>query len=127
MRRLLQHFYRATLICTRNHSVKLRLAQAWTEELDEIGPSQIPQGMRKRFASLRDAMYAQKSMPTEHAAQAAARKMSVKQAEHHAGEIVGLFQELVLMDKPGQDMSDLQEMITQTEAALEHDDISRLN
>jgi len=127
MRSLLQHFYRATRICTRNHSVKLRLAQAWTEELDEIRPGQIPQKIRKRFNSLRDAMYAHQSLPAEHAAHASARKMSVKQAEKHTEEIVFLFQQLVLMHEPEKQKQDSQNLINHPETTFDQDDKPRLN
>jgi hypothetical protein len=127
MHRLYQHFYRATLTCTGNQSVKTRLAQAWIEELDEIRPAQIPPSIRKEFDSLRDAMYAQQSLPTEHAAQASVRKMSVKQAEQYAGEIVFLFQQLVLMNEPGEQDSGRQKLIKHPDATIDQDDRSLLN
>jgi len=58
MNTLSNRFFQAITLCSGDRAIKPRLTQAWTEQLDEISPAELPGSIRKEFLRLRKAMYA---------------------------------------------------------------------
>jgi hypothetical protein len=127
MKPLSKRFFLAITLCTGDQAIKSRLAQAWIDQLDKINPAELPCSIRKDFVTLRKAMYAETPLPTEHAAQASIRKMSVKQAVEHARTITGIFRDLVSNNDISESITRKSEPGANTEIHFEQDNSQHLN
>jgi len=108
MRQISDRFNAAVKCCVGSEPVKQRLANAWTQELEAIGISELPRQLRGEFRRLRDAMNTAKPQPHESAANASVRKMSAKQAAAQTLRILQL-------------SHDLQRISVQAETIVLHD------
>lgn len=94
MRQITDRFLAAVKLCVSAEPVKLRLSQAWTTHLEDIGSSELPEQLRPEFCRLREAMHTADPLPHESAAVASVRKMSARQANKQTVRILRLSQEL---------------------------------
>ena len=108
MRQISDRFLAAVRCCVGPEPVKQRLVDAWTQELEDIGISELPRQLRADFRVLRKAMNTAQPQPHESAASASVRKMSAKQAARHTVRILQLSQ-------------DLQRISVQAETIITHD------
>ena len=76
-------------------SVKERLVAAYSEHLDDLESSELPQAVRATFEELHTALHAVTPTGREPCVKATIRKMSTQQAGSHAKIIVSLYAELV--------------------------------
>ena len=113
MRQISDRFLAAVQCCVGSDPVKKRLVDAWSQELEDIGISELPQQLRRDFQQLRDAMNTAQPQPHESAASASVRKMSAQQAARHTLQILRLSQ-------------DLQRISVQTEKLVSHDDTNQI-
>ena len=113
MRQISDRFLAAVKRCVGPDSVKQRLVDAWSHELEDIGISELPRQLRLDFKQLRDAMNTAQPQPHESAASASVRKMSAEQAARHTLQILRLSQ-------------DLQRISVQTETLVAHDDKAQI-
>jgi hypothetical protein len=75
--------------------VKQRLAQAWTQHLSAVRPDDLPHSLGDEFSQLKSALERIRPCGQESRTQASVRKMSFREAGHHAGVIVRIFGELL--------------------------------
>ncbi len=74
--------------------VKERLLTAYSEHLDDLETSELPQRMRTTFEELHTALHAVTPVGGEPCVRATIRKMSKLQVSNHARTIVSLYAEL---------------------------------
>lgn len=98
-------FYSAVRTLAGDGPVKQRLLSAYSDNLDSLSEGEIPDSIRKNFARLQAAMLTVKPIANEAPAAAAIRKMSSKEAAHHATTIVAMFSELVRAKSTGEPLS----------------------
>ncbi len=94
-----QRFEAAVFTLVGEGSVKDRLVTAYSEHLDDMEDSELPQGLRTTFEDLNMALHAVTPIGAEPCVRAAIRKMSKLQAGSHARTIVSLYAELVVNGK----------------------------
>jgi len=94
MRQISDRFAAALRHCIGSKPLKERLADAWINELEDIGISELPEQLRAEFRCLRDSMHTAEPQPHEPAARASIRKMSALQAERQTYRILQLAREL---------------------------------
>jgi hypothetical protein len=92
---LSNRFLAAVRLCIGPQPIKLRLAKAWSEHLDNLDPYDLPANLQADFIELRRVMYGRQPLPAETAPQASIRKMSTAEAAGHAGTIMALYSQLV--------------------------------
>jgi hypothetical protein len=76
-------------------SVKDRLVAAYSEHLDDVESSELPQAVRTAFEELHTALHAVTPTGGEPCVRATIRKMSKLQVGNHARTIVSLYAELI--------------------------------
>ena len=94
----LNRFHAALLVLAGHGHVKQRLIKAFEEHLKEIHEDELPSGLRRTFADLRDELHRVSPLNGEGPICASVRKMSLDQAGDCAGRIVTLYGELVRQD-----------------------------
>jgi hypothetical protein len=88
-------FESAVLTLVGDGPVKQRLAHAFAENLDDLEDSDLPEGLRARFADLRAALHRVAPLCGEPCLIATVRKMSTEEADCYASSIVRIYGELV--------------------------------
>jgi len=76
-------------------SIKDRLVAAYSEHLDDLESSELPQAVRTTFEELHTALHAVTPIGGEACVRATIRKMSKLQVGNHARTIVSLYAELI--------------------------------
>jgi len=76
-------------------SIKDRLVAAYSEHLDGLESSELPQAVRATFEELHTALHAVTPIGGEPCVRATIRKMSKLQVSNHARTIVSLYAELI--------------------------------
>ena len=94
MRQISDRFAAALRHCVSGKPLKERLADAWINELEDIGISELPEQLRAEFRRLRESMHTAVPQPNEPVARASIRKMSAEQAERETCRILQLAREL---------------------------------
>ena len=92
---LAERFEAAVSALVSEGSVKERLAAAYSEHLDDLETSELPQGLRAKFDVLHTALHTVTPIGTEPCIRATIRKMSEQQAGNHARTIVTLYSTLI--------------------------------
>ena len=92
---LAERFEAAVSALVAEGSVKDRLSAAYSEHLDDLETSELPQGLRTKFDDLHTALHAVTPIGREPCLKATIRKMSRLQAGNHARTIVSIYAELV--------------------------------
>ncbi|RMF98361.1 MAG: hypothetical protein D6727_03070 [Gammaproteobacteria bacterium] len=95
-------FYSAVRRLAGDGTVKQRLLAAYIENLEMLPEAEVPESIRPRLETLRQAMHAVKPLRGESPAAASVRKMSPADATRHAGAIVAMFSELVRVKATGE-------------------------
>ncbi len=80
-------------------SIKDRLVAAYSEHLDGLESSELPQAVRATFEELHTALHAVTPIGGEACVRATIRKMSKLQVGNHARTIVFLYAELLSHDE----------------------------
>ncbi len=75
--------------------VKQRLAQAWAGHLAVVRSEDLPGALGEEFSQLKSALERIRPCGQESRTEASIRKMSAREAGHHAGVIVRIFGELL--------------------------------
>ncbi len=96
---LAERFEAAVSSLVAEGSVKDRLAAAYSEHLDDLDSSELPQGLRSEFDTLYTALHAVTPIGKEPCVRATIRKMSRLQAGGHARTILSLYVDLVASGK----------------------------
>lgn len=102
MCKVTDHFYSAVRRLTGDGPVKQRLAAAYTENLEMLAGSDVPESVRGQFQRLQKAMNSMKPLRSESPAVASVRKMSPADATRHAVSIVAMFSEMVRVKATGE-------------------------
>jgi hypothetical protein len=89
-----QRVHAATLEMVGSAPIKQRLTAAYSNQLQYINPTDLPEELRGRFQALADAMQTVRPLPGETTVQATVRKMSPADADRCAAGVVELFGEL---------------------------------
>ncbi len=76
-------------------SVKDRLVVAYSEHLNDLADSELPQSLRTTFEDLHTALHAVTPTGREPCVKATVRKMSTRQVSNHARTIVSIYADLV--------------------------------
>ena len=76
-------------------SVKDRLVVAYSEHLNDLADSELPQSLRTTFEDLHTALHAVTPTGREPCVKATVRKMSTRQVGNHARTIVSIYADLV--------------------------------
>ncbi|MGI9308858.1 MAG: hypothetical protein ACR2P6_06335 [Gammaproteobacteria bacterium] len=115
MCKLSDQFFSAVRVLSGERPIKLRLTRAYTEHLSDIACDQLPESSRRTFHELQIALSAVNPQPGESAAAASTRKMSVAEACRLADLIVMLFGELVRSKSTGEQLTLVEQFITENE------------
>jgi len=115
MCKLSDQFFSAVRTLSGEQSIKQRLTHAYSEHLANIATEQLPESARRSFHKLQLAMTAVSPQSGESAAAASIRKMSNPEASKHADVIVKLFGELVRTKSTGEQLSLVEQFITENE------------
>ena len=91
----LNRFHAALLVLAGHGHVKQRLIKAFEEHLNEIHEDELPSGLRRSFADLRDELHRVSPLNGEGPICASVRKMSLDEAGACAGRIVTLYGDLL--------------------------------
>ncbi len=92
---LAKRFEAAVSALVGERSVKERLVAAYSEHLDDLEGSELPQAVRATFEELHTALHAVTPIGGEPCVRATIRKMSKLQVGNHARTIVSLYAELI--------------------------------
>lgn len=82
--------------------IKQRLVAAWLEHLEALREDEIPEPIRQKFLSLRQALTAVAPTNGESAVQASVRKMSPLDAQRYATSILLMIAEMVRIRGSGE-------------------------
>lgn len=92
---LAKRFESAVLTLVSEGPVKQRLAAAYTDNLDDLADSELPETVRDSFADLRLALHRVEPLGGEPCVLATVRKMSAEEADGYASSIVRIYAELI--------------------------------
>lgn len=95
-------FYAAVRTLTTDGPVKQRLICAYVDHLESLAEEDVPEAIRPRFESLRQAMNAVPPTEKETAVQVSVRKMSLPEAGRLSRSILAQFAELVRVKNTGE-------------------------
>ncbi len=95
-------FFSAVRTLSGDGPIKHRLASAYKEHLEDLHEDQVPDSVRSKFESLRQAMTAVGPANGETAVQASVRKMSPVDAQRYATSILLMLSELVRVKNSGE-------------------------
>ena len=82
--------------------VKQRLAQAYTSYIEDLTEADVPGQSRDVLARLHCSLHEVVPVGRETAVQASVRKMSPSDAASYAAEILGLYRDLVAVERRGE-------------------------
>lgn len=88
-------FFSATRTLSGDGPIKQRLVSAYKEYLEDLHEDQVPESIRPKFESLRQALTAVGPSNGESAVHASVRKMSPVDAQRYATSILLMLSELV--------------------------------
>lgn len=94
-------FLSAVKALTADGPIKTRLAAAYLEHLEDLRDDQIPESIRPKFESLREALLAAPPSNGENRVHASVRKMSPVDAQRYATSILLMLAELVRVKGSG--------------------------
>ncbi len=92
---------RAAIRLSQEGSIKDRLADAYASHLIEVDADELPDGVRKDFAALCEALHRERPLPRESVIRASVRKMSNEEAGHYAALVVRMFATLARAEVAG--------------------------
>jgi len=95
-------FFSAVRILAGDGPIKTRLFLAYSDHLDMLPETDLPDSIRPRFEILKHTMHTVKPISEESPILASVRKMSSAQAGHCATQIVAMFSELVRVKSTGE-------------------------
>jgi hypothetical protein len=95
-------FFSAVRILAGDGPIKKRLYVAYSDHLEMLPETDIPDCIRSRFEILKHTMHAVKPISEESPILASVRKMSSAQASRCATQIVAMFSELVRVKSTGE-------------------------
>jgi len=95
-------FYSAVRALSGDGPIKTRLVGAYKEHLEDLADDQVPESIRQKFESLREALTAVGPANGESAVHASVRKMSPVDAQRYATSIVLMLGELVRVKGSGE-------------------------
>jgi len=82
--------------------IKQRLASAYKDHLEELREEEIPDSIRQKFLSLRQAITSVPPANGESAVQASVRKMSAVDAQRYATSVLLMLSEMVRVKNSGE-------------------------
>lgn len=88
-------FFSAVRVLTGDGPVKQRLLSAYKEHLDNLREDEVPESIRQKFESLRQALHAVQGIRGENPVDASVRKMSPADAQRYVTSILLMLSELV--------------------------------
>jgi hypothetical protein len=88
-------FFSAVRVLTGDGPVKQRLLSAYKEHLDSLREDEVPESIRQKFESLRQALHAVQGIRGENPVDASVRKLSPADAQRYATSILLMLSELV--------------------------------
>jgi hypothetical protein len=115
MCKLSDQFFAAVRTLSSDGPIKQRLSSAYSEHLANLSCEQLPEHSRRAFSDLQSALNAVKPLPGETATAASARKMSSLDATRCADSIVKLFGDLVKTKSTGEQLTLVEQFITENE------------
>ncbi len=95
-------FFSAVRILAGDGPIKTRLFVAYSDHLDMLPETDMPESIRPRYQILKNSMHTVKPMSEESPILASVRKMSSAQASRCATQIVAMFSELVRVKSTGE-------------------------
>ena len=95
-------FFSAVRILAGDGPIKTRLFVAYSDHLDMLPETDMPESIRPRFQILKNSMNTVKPMWEESPILASVRKMSSAEASRCATQIVAMFSELVRVKSTGE-------------------------
>ena len=95
-------FFSAVRTLSGDGPIKQRLVSAYMEQLEDLHEEQVPDSIRQKFESLRQAMTAVGPANGESAVHASVRKMSPVDAQRYATSILLMLSELVRVKGSGE-------------------------
>lgn len=95
-------FFSAVRILAGDGPIKKRLFLAYSDHLDMLPETDMPESIRPRFEILKHSMHAVKPISEESPILASVRKMSSTEASRCATQIVAMFSELVRVKSTGE-------------------------
>jgi hypothetical protein len=98
-------FFSAVRTLTGDGPIKQRLVSAYKEHLEDLHEDQVPDSIRPKFDSLRQALTAVGPANGESAVHASVRKMSPVDAQRFATSILLMLSELVRVKGSGERLS----------------------
>ena len=94
MSHLTERFEAAVLLLVAEGPVKQRLSRAYSDYLEGLEPSDLPQGVGAAYRDLDAALHRVAPLGTETRAKASIRKMSTADAARYAESIVAMYGQL---------------------------------
>jgi hypothetical protein len=98
-------FFSAVRTLSGDGPIKQRLVGAYKEYLEDLPDDQVPESIRQKFESLREALTAVGPCNGESAVHASVRKMSPVDAQRYATSILLMLGELVRVKGSGERMA----------------------
>ncbi len=100
-------FYAAVRTLAGDGSLKQRLLAAYTNNLETLPKSGMPESIREGLERLQKSMCSATPIGREYVAAASIRKMSAAEAAQHAASIVAMFSELVRVKATGEPLANI--------------------
>ncbi len=110
-------FFSAVRTLSGDGPIKQRLLAAYKEHLEDLSEAQVPDSIRPKFDSLKDALNAVGPANGESAVHASVRKMSPVDAQRYATSILLMLGELVRVKGSGERIA----FVKQTRPLVESD------
>jgi hypothetical protein len=98
-------FFSAVRALSGDGPIKQRLVSAYREHLEDLRDEQVPESIRQKFESLRQALTAVDPANGESSVHASVRKMSPVDAQRYATSILLMLSELVRVKSSGERLS----------------------
>ena len=95
-------FFSAVRTLSGDGPIKQRLVSAYKEHLEDLHEDQVPDSIRQKFESLRQAMTSVGPANGESAVHASVRKMSAVDAQRYATSVLLMLSELVRVKGSGE-------------------------
>ena len=102
---LTERFESAVLTLVGDGPVKQRLVDAFSDNLDDLEDTELPERLRSPFQDLRRALHRVAPLGAEPCVTATVRKMSVQEADQYASRIVRIYRGLVQDGGPQERLS----------------------
>lgn len=113
-------FFSAVRTLSGDGPIKQRLVSAYKEHLEDLREDQVPDSIRQKFESLRQAMTAVDPANGESAVHASVRKMSPVDAQRYTTSILLMLSELVRVKGSGERLAfvKVQRPVVETETPV---------